>query len=145
MQTRFPNPKSQIHANRNLIFGTRLTTKISPTENCYGPNELCKTRFRSYGQISSNLGFRPRPLVIFTGLLGFGIWDSGNEFAEFLYCTTCYKAHYKAYYKALGGSPMSHFKQPKLEVKDIRHLVFCILGLTSSAKDYCPGMGCGLL
>ena len=44
MQTRFPNPKSQILRTGIWFLERVLTTKISPTENCHGQNELRKTQ-----------------------------------------------------------------------------------------------------
>ena len=84
MQTRFPNPKSQILRTGIWFLERVLTTKISPTENCHGQNELRKTQIpvvrAKYLQISASaavVGHFHRTSGIWD--LGFGIWDLGNE------------------------------------------------------------------
>ena len=83
MQTSFPNPKSQIPNPKSCKpqsdLERTLTTKISLMENFHGQNELRKTRFRSCGQNIFKSRLLLQSLVIFTGFLGFGIWDLGNE------------------------------------------------------------------
>ena len=84
MQTRFPNPKSQILQTGIWFLERVLTTKISPTEKLLWSERITKNQIpvvrAKYLQISASAAvvvYFHRTSWIWD--LGFGIWDLRNE------------------------------------------------------------------